>query len=338
MQEKARDNLEVLQGLHLKDLIDLQEWQKIQDNFAAITQISVRTLDITGKLVTIPSAEPRLCAEVLEETGLKDVVCLKCLPTFLGGKEIVDKNLGFVCSLGLHNFVTPLKLDEGQIVAYTVVGPLILVERKDKEEYRKPAEQFNVDLEKLWGALLEIKVITFNAAHSIVELIQDVGEYTLKLAYRNAIREKESIMTTLTPKLERLLKTLLEVALEISKADSGSVMFLDEKKDELSIQAARGIDDEIVGKTRVKMGSGISGIAAQEGRAFLIDNQTRDNRIASYLNRPQIQSSMVIPLRIGDRVMGVMNLGASKSAVRFDTESIELMTKLIDLATVAIPT
>ena len=32
----------------LKDLLDLKSWQKIQDNFAAITGIGIRTLDPKG--------------------------------------------------------------------------------------------------------------------------------------------------------------------------------------------------------------------------------------------------------------------------------------------------
>ena len=141
-----------------------------------------------------------------------------------------------------------------------------------------------------------------------------------------------------SPKFARLLNALLDVAFEISGADIGSIMVYDKVNKELRIHVSRGIADEIVKKARVKLGSGISGIAAKEGEPFLLDEDTTDNRIRPYFNRPYISSSMVIPLKAENRVMGVMNLGALKtSSVRFNKGNINLMSKLADLATVAAP-
>jgi ligand-binding sensor protein len=316
--------------LSLKDIIDLKEWQKIQDNFSAVTNISIRTVGPEGKSLTSPSGEPRLCSELLKVCGI-------CLPSFLGGKATVDKNLSFICNFGLHHFLAPLKLTNSKVLGYIILGPVILVMRKEKEEYQQVEKELNIKLEDFWNALLDIRVISFQGMQSVVELITGIAEYTLKLAYKNIVKAKEMVMAGDPAKLNRLLDVLLSAAFEISGADIGSVMFVDDKKEKLTIRASRGIPDEIANRAQVRLGEGISGIAAEEGKSFLIDDALKDRKIRSYLKRPYLSSSMVLPIKVEKDVLGVMNLGTLKtSAVRFNLDNVRLMNRLIDLASVAI--
>lgn len=323
-------------GLSLKNLLDIEKWQKIQDSFSAVTGISLRTVDHEGSPLTQPSGLPRLCADLANKPHIKSKVCGGCLPTFLGGRGVLDRNLSFVCHTGLCNFIVPLRAGDN-VFGYVVLGPAILVMRKDKEEYLGLAEELMLELDELWGMLLEIKVVSFQGVQSLIELIRDVGEYTVKLAYQDIMRKKEVVMKPDASKLNRLLNALLEVAFQVTGADIGSIMFFSKTSDELTIQAARGIPEEIVQKTRVKLGEGISGIAAKERKSFLIDENLKDNRIRSYLTRPYINSSMVIPIDVREKTVGVINLGALQtSPVKFNTDTVKLMHKLIGLTTIAL--
>ncbi|MCX5702890.1 MAG: PocR ligand-binding domain-containing protein [Candidatus Omnitrophica bacterium] len=321
--------------LTLKDFIDIQEWQKIQDDFSAITGVGVRTLDFKGLAFTRISGEPRLCSELLKNHWAREEICGSCLPTFLGGSRTVDKNLSFSCHSGLHNFIAPLRASN-RVFGYIIVGPVILIARKPREQYREITEELNVELDSFWSALSEIKVMSFRSVQSVIELIKDVAEYSLKLAYQSITKEEEVMMLDST-KLNRVLNALLEVAFQVSGAQIGSIMLVDKDKNELTIRISKGLSDEVVKNTKVRLGNGISGIAAQEGKAFLLDDKLEDNRIKGYLNRPNIASSMVIPIRVEDKVMGVMNLGASKaSEVRFNANNVNVVNSLVDLATLAV--
>ncbi|MDD5729702.1 MAG: PocR ligand-binding domain-containing protein [Candidatus Omnitrophica bacterium] len=318
----------------LSDLIDVKSWQRIQDNFSQVTNVCVRTVDSEGLPVTAPSGEPRLCTELLSGSPVKSKICAFCLPTFLGGKGIVDKNLSYSCISGLTNFLTPLRVDD-KVVGYLIIGPVILGMRKSKEQYLKLAEDLNLDVEDLWSAIVELKVVSQQGAQSLVEFIKDIADYVLKLAYTNMQMRKEVGMFE-SARLSRIWDALLDVAVQVSGADTGSVMFFDKVRDVLTIRAAKGLSDEVVRNTKVRMGEGISGTAAKEKMSFLINENEADNRIKNYLKRPQIKSAMVVPIQAENTVLGVMNLGSSEpKAGTFDADSMKLIGRLIDLATVS---
>ena len=114
-------------------------------------------------------------------------------------------------------------------------------------------------------------------------------------------------------------------------------MAFDESNKILTIRASKGIPDEIARNTKVKLGEGISGLAARDGESFLIDDNFKDNRIKPYLTRSYLSSSMVVPIKAEDKVVGVISLGAMKtSSVRFDQDSMQVMNRLVDLVGVAI--
>jgi putative methionine-R-sulfoxide reductase with GAF domain len=322
----AKFNIKKQNNISLIELIDINECQRIQDNFAAVTEIGLRMIDVKGDPITLVSRKPRLFQE--------------CLPTFLGGEAVVDKNLSFGCLeeiSSLRNFLVPLRVDKTRLLGYMIIGPVILVMRKTKEEYRQAAEKLNLGLDDLWDALLEIRLVSFQNINSILDLIREVCEYTLSSAYQNVVLRKEMMMTQSLAKISRLLDALLEVAFEISKAEVGSIMFLDKDKQGLSILASRGIPEKIVKTSRVRLGDGISGLAAKEGESFIIDENTTDNRITPYLKRPHLSSSMVLPIKAKDRVWGVMNLGVLESSpVKFNQDNLTSMQKLAELVTAAL--
>ncbi|HTY44979.1 MAG TPA: PocR ligand-binding domain-containing protein [Patescibacteria group bacterium] len=318
----------------LKELIDIKEWQKMQDSIARIADVGLRTLDYDGTGITLPSQEARIC-RIHKRSHLKDELCGECLPTFLGGKGIVDRNLGYVCHMGLHTFITPLKLEGAKIVGYVIMGPVVLIARKPKEEYRKTAETLGIDLDECWNAILEVRVISFQRAQAIIELIKSFGEYLIRLAAKRISAEQE--LAESSPQINELLKVFLDVALHVSGADIGSIMLLKKESNELTIRVAKGLSDEVIKDTKVKLGEGISGTAAKENTPMVLDDNVKDNRIRRHLNRPYIRSSMVLPIQVANQPLGVMNLGALEtSPVRFNDANLQTMNRLVNLATFAL--
>ncbi len=320
----------------LSEILNATEWQKIQDNFAAVTETGIRTLDCEGKNITEPSCTPRLNNYLKNLPGAKHRICNSCLPTFLGGTGVVDKNLRYSCDPGISYLLAPLQIRQQIVLGYLIIGPVILVMRRPKEYYQGLSDELGIDLQDIWKMILEIRIISTHVADSLVELIKDICQSVLNSRYTIMARERDNPLPY-SRLLPRVLEALLDVAFQVSGADIGSVMAYNRKKKELTIHSSRGIPRDIADTARIRIGEGIAGTAAQEKTHLLINRSFDDPRIKPFLNRPRIRSSMVLPIRFKDSLLGVMNLGATeKASVTFTEEKAGLINKLIDLATLAL--
>ena len=322
-------------NLDFRNLVGIDAWQEIQSNFSVVTQIPMRTVDLNGLPLTEFSGAPELCSEYLNGSARLIQECSNCLPSFLGGKEKADQNLSYTCLFGLRNFIATLKIDQQTPLAYVIIGPVVLIDYKPKSEYVKIAQDLGLDLNELYNAITDVKLSSFNSMLSVVELIEDVGNYLIKAAYKTLTAQVETTTINLE-KLNRLFKVFLDVAFQVTGADAGSIMLLDKAKKELSIFASRGIEDLFIKNARIKFGEGISGTVAKERTSILINDRIDNNRIRSYLNRPNLKSSMVLPIKSKEDTLGVVNLSTTRSSpITFSPDDLKIMDRLVDLVVLA---
>jgi GAF domain-containing protein len=118
--------------------------------------------------------------------------------------------------------------------------------------------------------------------------------------------------------VDRILDSLVEFISELLDLDICSIMLSDEMARELTVKSAIGLDEAIIKKTRIKYGDKISGWVAQEGRPLFIENVENDPRFAiKSIAQYTTKSLMSLPLKIGSRVIGVLNLNNKKTAATF---------------------
>ncbi|MDP8297026.1 MAG: GAF domain-containing protein, partial [Candidatus Orphnella occulta] len=86
-------------------------------------------------------------------------------------------------------------------------------------------------------------------------------------------KEAHSSMDT-----EKCVSTILRRISDILDTEVGSVMLVDEKRQELFIKKASGLDSDVVKQTRVKIGESVSGWVAKEGKSLLVKDISRDSR------------------------------------------------------------
>ena len=143
-------------------------------------------------------------------------------------------------------------------------------------------------------------------------------------------------------KLNALLDQVLTSALQITRARRGSLMLLDERSKELTIQSARGISETIIKRTRIRLGEGIAGKVAQEGRALLISDIEKDRRVrrrsgGRYRTKSFISVPLVsMPLRVHGKVVGVINLSDRADAQPFSERDFWVISVLAGQAAIAI--
>ena len=98
-----------------------------------------------------------------------------------------------------------------------------------------------------------------------------------------------------------------------------SIMLRDKLTADLTIKGSKGLDDEIIRKTRVRVGDQIAGWVASEGQPLLIEDIETDLHF-SRISIPQYntKSLLSVPIKIRNRVIGVVNLNNKRTAAPFN--------------------
>ncbi|MBZ5573162.1 MAG: GAF domain-containing protein [Acidobacteriia bacterium] len=102
-----------------------------------------------------------------------------------------------------------------------------------------------------------------------------------------------------------------------------AILLLNEKTQELRIRFQVGYAREIAERTRVKVGEGVTGIAAQRREPILVDDVTKDPRYISAV--PNVRSELAVPLIVKNRLIGVIDI-ESPQPNHFTEEHKRLLT------------
>jgi signal transduction histidine kinase/response regulator RpfG family c-di-GMP phosphodiesterase len=133
-----------------------------------------------------------------------------------------------------------------------------------------------------------------------------------------------------------LTRLTVEMIAEVMNARTASFMLVDEERSELYIRAARGLREEVVCGTRVKMDDSIAGWVAKHGQPLLVTNIEEDPRFG----RPnghqyETKSLLSVPVKIEGRVVGVININNKISCTPFTEDDRALLSSLADRVALA---
>lgn len=134
-----------------------------------------------------------------------------------------------------------------------------------------------------------------------------------------------------------VLEELLNKIITMLDSELGSLMLLEEETQELVIKAAKGLGEDIIGKTRVKLGTGISGWVAKRGVPLLIRNIEEDERFSKENAKKYYTSSLLsAPIRANKEVLGVINVNNKSTKEPFTECDLSLLTVLTGEISMAI--
>ncbi|MFH1061744.1 MAG: HD domain-containing phosphohydrolase [Candidatus Omnitrophota bacterium] len=135
--------------------------------------------------------------------------------------------------------------------------------------------------------------------------------------------------------LNKLYQIILETIVKQTNADAGSLMLLDHAKKELYIAASKGINPRFVKKIRVKLGQIVAGIVAQTKKPLLIDN-SNFHSIFGKKPRKNVKSSLCVPLIVGNKLIGVINLNRVPGSEAFSKDDIDVISRFAFESSIAI--
>jgi PAS domain S-box-containing protein len=136
--------------------------------------------------------------------------------------------------------------------------------------------------------------------------------------------------------VEELLPGLLDAVREAMGTDTATILMLTPDQKNLAVRAVSGEDDEVVGEIRVPVGHGIAGRVAAERRSRIVENVPAAGPYSGAL-RSKVKSMILVPLMVGERLIGVAHAASFTRRV-FTEEDVHLLELVAERAAVAIET
>jgi phosphoserine phosphatase RsbU/P len=108
--------------------------------------------------------------------------------------------------------------------------------------------------------------------------------------------------------LDTTVRRVAELVRRVIDYEIFAILLLNEKTQELRFRFQIGYPPEIAERTRIKVGEGVTGEAAQTRHAVRIDDVASDPRYIAAV--PNVRSELAVPLITKNRVIGVIDLEA----------------------------
>jgi len=169
----------------------------------------------------------------------------------------------------------------------------------------------------------------------VMELTKDISE---EKRLEKQITEANNFLLTLNAiastisqslSIDVILNSALDKILELTKADAGGVLLLDEKSQILTYRVHRGLSDQFVkGTSGLAVGEGIAGRAVKQHETLVVENISTDTRVT----RPEVSEEGLIafvsvPLLSKEKVIGVLNI-ANRRQRPFSEQEIHLLNAI----------
>src|SRR5438309_10005080 len=123
--------------------------------------------------------------------------------------------------------------------------------------------------------------------------------------------------------LDTTLRRVAEVVRKVIDYEIFAILLLNEKTQEMRFRFQIGYPPEFAERTRVKVGQGVTGLAAQTREAVLIEDVREDPRYIEGV--PNVCSELAIPLITKNRVIGVIDIEAREPGA-FSEEHVRILT------------
>jgi len=138
---------------------------------------------------------------------------------------------------------------------------------------------------------------------------------------------------------QEVRKRAIEAATQLMRAETGSLLLIDEKKGELRFEVALGDKEETIKTITLRLGEGIAGWVAQKGKPLIVNHPEEDRRFYKGVDgRTEFKTRNLIcvPVKVKEKVIGVLEAINKQDGVDFDQEDLALFASLADQVAIAL--
>ena len=160
------------------------------------------------------------------------------------------------------------------------------------------------------------------------ELPQDPERWKAGLEAALTVSEIASSSSALPDAVQKMVTA----AIELLSAQQGSIMLLEDDGLTLVLAASFGLPSNVPVGHSIKVGESVAGRVLATGRPLLLGDVDSDAFINFVPKNRPISSSIVVPLRVQGRSIGVLSLAMSQGSPVFTQEDLRLAQMFADQA------
>jgi len=191
------------------------------------------------------------------------------------------------------------------------------------------------------GYIVIFKLQKFKISYRLV-IVAYLSEYDQESEaekyYRNLVAlSRVSAAISGLQDLDAILRIGLDNVLRVMNGAVGGIMLLDGSTQTLSYRVYHDLSAEYAEEMRMRLGEGIAGKVAQNGRSILLEDISLEPNAArrELISMEGLKAFVSVPLRAKDNVLGVVNV-ASRLPHRFTKEDMHLLHSIGDQLGLAI--
>ncbi len=172
----------------------------------------------------------------------------------------------------------------------------------------------------------------------VVENSTMVQDMERQLALLNTL-QKSAMLLNSTLNLKELLKIIMETTTKVLDAEASSIFLIDQDTKELVADIATGPKKEEIKQIRVPFGSGVVGWVASKNEPLLIADAQNDKRFfkkADDATKFVTRSIAAVPLSVGGKVTGVVEVLNKKGNSSFSKEDEKVLLAIADQSAIVI--
>lgn len=132
--------------------------------------------------------------------------------------------------------------------------------------------------------------------------------------------------------LDYVLASVVDAAVDLTGAEEGSLLLVDEVSGDLYMRASRNFQEEFVRTFRLPIHDTLAGSVIRTGQPVLLDEQTPQKIKTSYL----VHSLIYVPLQSRGQVIGVLGVDNRHNRTAFTEHHMKLISTVGDYAVIAI--
>ncbi|MCE7949256.1 MAG: response regulator [Chloroflexi bacterium CFX4] len=133
--------------------------------------------------------------------------------------------------------------------------------------------------------------------------------------------------------LQQVLNSVVEAAVNVSGAEEGSLMLVDEQSGELYVRAAKNFDQQTVHTLRLPVQDSLAGQVVRTGETLVVGGNDDKVKIKTKF---LVKGIVYVPLRAPNKVIGVLSVDNRAEARSFEPHDVQVLSLLADFAAVAV--